>query len=110
MNTLDLLTNKITITLGVVALIGTLFTIGDSRWASATDVQELSTDVQELSANIHDSHVDRLESDISEAERRIKRIMLITEEDRTNWEKGEVLDQKASKEMFLRLLNRLKEK
>ncbi len=103
MTTIDILKSKITLTLGVATLIGMLFAFGDSRWAPANDVKELSI-------MIYDESIGRLEFNISESERRIKRIMLITEEDRTNWEKGEVLDQKASKEMFLRLLNRLKEK
>ena len=95
--------------LGLVISFGTIVGMAaaalvwmDSRHASAGDIDKLAEAIKQ-------SELSRLEYRIEETERRYKRIMRIPEEDRTAFDREEIIDLEGRREYLLRELKRLEE-
>lgn len=90
--------------LSVLAVTISLFTGGmaylDSRHASASDVRDLTRILKA-------SEIARIEYQIEEAERRIRRIHRVPEEERPPFEADDLIDIRARREHLLRELDRL---
>lgn len=97
---LDLKKSAATLSIGGVVTAGALFGVLDNRYASASDVDVLVQAIQE-------DRVERLEVQIADAERRIKRIMVKPVEQRNEYEVQDLLDLEATRERLLRKLERL---
>ena len=84
----------------VGVLLGGALALVDARYAAATDVGQL---ISSLNA----ARMERLEYEIKQCERRITRVMLIPEDQRTPWDIQDLNDAEDEKEFLLRQLARL---
>jgi hypothetical protein len=74
----------------------------DARYASASDISSLI-------GTIKDSRIERLEYEIRNCDRRVQRVLMVAEADRTSWDIQDLQDAKSSKEYLLRQLERLQD-
>lgn len=98
----EILNHRLTALISVLVLVGMGLAFMDSRHASAMDVQQISD-------FLYESRIDDLEYKIQECERRIRRILLIPEEERDLWDATQLDDELNKKEHYLRKLKRLTE-
>ena len=99
--TIEVLNHRITLALGVIALVGIGLGFMDSRHASASDVKDIADAIKA-------DQIDRLEFEISEAERRAKRITRVPVDQRTVLDTQDLEDAMIQKERYLRKLERLR--
>ena len=105
---LDTTTKKSIAAILVTALSsGGVFTLLDSRYALAAEVQEIHTSIDNLAASIYEDRIERLEILIAETERRISFLSLIPEDERSSAQKQMLLSESGDKDRHLRKLKRL---
>lgn len=96
----DLVKARLELLVILSVLLGGSLAIVDARYAAAGDVTDL---ISSLNA----ARMERLEYEIKQAERRITRVELIPEEERTPWDIQDLNDAEDEKEFLLRQLARL---
>jgi hypothetical protein len=77
-------------------------TFMDARYASAADIGALIS-------TIKDGRIERLEYEIKDCDRRVQRVLMVPEADRTSWDVQDLQGAKNSKEYLLRQLERLQD-
>jgi hypothetical protein len=92
--------------LGAVASFVGLLAYGatfmDARYASASDIGALI-------GTISDGRIERLEYEIRNCDRRVQRVLMIPDGQRSSWDIQDLQDAKNSKEYLLRQLERLQD-
>ena len=96
----EIMNHKLTAVVLTATILGGALTFMDSRHASAMNVQNLTLVLQA-------SEVARLEYQLEETERRIRRIKRISEADRKPFENDDLVDLESKKEHLLRQMGRM---
>ena len=99
-STIEILNHRITLAIGVIALVGLGLGFMDSRHASAADMQQLTE-------MILDDRIEELEYKIEDIEAQISHIMSAPKEDWPDWAPQQLLDLENKRERYLRKLERL---
>ena len=102
-NFTDQLTSRVALVIGGITIVSAMFgaiAFFDSKYASAMDVKDLTRLITQ-------SEISRLEYQIEEIDRRLRRILMIPPIERDRFDNADVEDLRARKETLLRRMERL---
>lgn len=105
---MDTPTKKVVVaTLVTVLTSGGIFTLLDSRYALASEIQDIHAGIDRLTSAIGEDRIERLELNIKQSERRINLLLLVSNADRSDIQKQSLLFEQDSKQKYIRKLERL---